>query len=137
MSATRLAEPPLRDLRLRAEPSELCRARQFAEEAAAAFGFCGDESYEFKFAANEAVANAIEHGKPCHDGTVLLRISEERSALSFYVRDCGRFIARSDPAADDRGRGLMFMEHMVDEVEVMPAAAGTLVRLTKRRTTDE
>ena len=135
MTATRLAEPPLRDIRLPADPSELWRARRFAEAAAEAFGFDDDDSYAFKFAASEAVANAIEHGEPCPGGNILLRIGEEGAALSFYVRDCGRFIARSDPDDDDRsrGRGLMFMEHMVDDVEVKPAVRGTVVRLTKRR----
>ena len=133
MTATTLAEPPLRDFRLLAEPSELWKARRFAESAAESFGFDDKESYAFKFAASEAVANAIEHGEPCADGTVLLQVSEQGAALSFYVRDCGRFKHGSDPADDDRGRGLMFMEHMVDEVEVKPAVRGTVVRLTKRR----
>ena len=129
---TSLVESPPRDLRLPSDPSELATARRFAETAAEAFGFGDEESYAFKFAASEAVANAIEHGCPCDGGTLLLRVSEEGDALTFYVRDCGRFIAR-DAADNERGRGLMFMEAMVDEVEVKPSAGGTVVRLTKRR----
>ena len=133
MHTTSLVESPPRDLRLRADPAELSRARGFAEEAAEAFGFGDEETYAFKFAASEAVANAIEHGRPCDRGELLLRVGEEAGALTFYVRDCGRFVPPSDSADDERGRGLMFMELMVDEVEVKPAAGGTLVRLAKRR----
>ena len=135
MSPTSVAEPPVRDFRLPAEPSELWRARRFAESAAEAFGFGDEETYAFTFAASEAVANAIEHGEPCPGGNLFLHISEEPTGLSFFVRDCGRF-TDPDPADDDRGRGLMFMEHLVDEVEVTSRAPrGTIVRLTKRRAT--
>jgi anti-sigma regulatory factor (Ser/Thr protein kinase) len=135
VEATCLAIPPVQDLWLLAAPSQLSRARRFAEEAAAAFGFDDDESYDFKSAANEAVANAIEHGKPCADGTIRLRISAQRSALTLYVRDCGSFASHAGSEADagDRGRGLVVMASMVDEVEVQPGASNTVVRLTKRR----
>jgi anti-sigma regulatory factor (Ser/Thr protein kinase) len=133
MTAT--ASPPVAgDLRLPGEPSQLFRARRFAEEAAAAFGFTDQDSYAFAFAVNEAVSNAIEHGEPCDDGTVRLRIQEEGSALTFWVRDCGTFAERppsTDPIAD-RGRGLAFMAAMVDELQVTPVAGGTVIRLTKR-----
>jgi anti-sigma regulatory factor (Ser/Thr protein kinase) len=124
-----------RNLCLLGDASELWRARRFAEEAAEAFGFDDNDSYAFAFAVNEAVSNAIEHGRPCRDGNVRLRIDVERSGLTFRVKDCGDFTASSgplDPMAD-RGRGLAFMAAMVDELEVKPVNGGTLVRLTKLR----
>ena len=136
MNTMILARPALKNLRLLAEPSQLGTARRFAQTAAEAFGFDSQESYAFKFAASEAVANAIEHGQPCHDGTILLWISEERSTLTLHIRDCGTFSPKAATADSDgsRGRGLMFMAAMVDEVEVEPLPGSTVVRLTKRRT---
>jgi anti-sigma regulatory factor (Ser/Thr protein kinase) len=132
------ARPIAAHLRLRGEPSQLWRARRFAEEAAAEFGFDEEDSYAFVFAVNEAVSNAIEHGKPCADGTVSLRIDEEGPALTLWVRDCGTFAAKARPtdAIADRGRGLAFMAAMVDELQVTPVAGGTVIRLTKRRSPD-
>jgi anti-sigma regulatory factor (Ser/Thr protein kinase) len=129
--------PPLaaKDLWLISDPSELWRARRFAEGAAKAFGFCEEDCYAFAFAANEAVSNAVEHGEPYDDGTVRLRVEEEGSDLTFYVKDCGTFAphVRTDNGIVDRGRGLTFMAAVVDELEVKPVDEGTLVRLTKRR----
>ncbi len=137
MNTTSLARPALKNLRLLAEPSQLGTARRFAQTAAEAFGFDSQESYAFKFAASEAVANAIEHGQPCHDGTIRMWISEERSTLTLHVQDCGTFLPKAPTAGNDgsRGRGLMFMAAMVDEVELEPSPRSTVVRLTKKRAT--
>ena len=134
MPATTLAGEATRDLRLAADASQLSRARRFAEMAAQGFGFDEEETYAFKFAASEAVANAIEHGEPCDDGTIGIGVSEERFALTFHVCDCGTYLPQSDDTGH-RGRGLMFMEAMVDEVELEAAEQSTVVRLTKRRAT--
>ena len=127
--------PIVGDLRLRGQASQLAKARRFAEEAASAFGFDGDDTYAFAFAVNEAVSNAIEHGEPCEGGTVWLRIEEESGALTFWVRDCGTFVPRAGPADPiaERGRGLAFMAAMVDELQITPIAGGTVIRLTKMR----
>jgi anti-sigma regulatory factor (Ser/Thr protein kinase) len=129
------ARPIVGDLWLRGQASQLARARRFAEEAASAFGFDDDDTYAFAFAANEAVSNAIEHGKPCEGGTVRLRIEEDAGALSFWVKDCGTFVPPAGPADPlaERGRGLAFMTAMVDELELTPIAGGTVIRLTKMR----
>src|SRR6202035_521229 len=58
-----------RDLRLRCHPSELRHARCHVDEAAAEFGLGPAERYQFVFAVNEAVTNAIRHGEPDSDGT--------------------------------------------------------------------
>jgi anti-sigma regulatory factor (Ser/Thr protein kinase) len=137
MTTAAPARPIANDLRLPGEASQLAKARRFAEEAASAFGFDDEESYAFAFAVNEAVSNAIEHGAPCDEGTVALRIEEEGSALTFWVRDCGTFAPQARPADPiaERGRGLAFMAAMVDELQVTPVAGGTVIRLTKVRGT--
>jgi serine/threonine-protein kinase RsbW len=122
-------------LELRAAPSQLVVARRFAEGAAARFGMEERERYEFTFAVNEAVSNAIEHGRPSPDGTIRMEVVEDDGALVFEVEDHGEFAPKA-PAADEfseRGRGLAFMAAVVDEVDVRRGANGTVVRLLKRR----
>jgi anti-sigma regulatory factor (Ser/Thr protein kinase) len=122
-------------LELAADPSQLATARRFAEGAAARFGLEERERYEFTFAVNEAVSNAIEHGHPSPAGTIRIVVAEEDGALVFEVEDHGTFAPKA-PAIDpfpERGRGLAFMAAVVDEVDVRRGASGTVVRLCKRR----
>jgi serine/threonine-protein kinase RsbW len=122
-------------LELRAEPSQLVVARRFADEAAARFGLEERERHEFTFAVNEAVSNAIEHGRPSPEGTIRMQVAAENGGLVFEVEDFGTF-RPATPAHDpfpERGRGLAFMAATVDEVDVRRGESGTLVRLYKRR----
>lgn len=124
-----------RGLSLPAHLSRLLEARQFVEEAAADFGFDEAAQQQIKLAANEAVANAIEHGSRAPEDEVALRAVEEEGALAIYVRDGGTFVPRMmhRGAMPERGRGLAFMDLLMDEVEVSPGARGTEIRLVKRR----
>ena len=122
-------------LDLKADPGELATARRFADAAAARFGLGDQERYEFTFAVNEAVSNAIEHGHPSLDGTICIHVAAENGALVFEVEDHGTF-APGPPAIDtlpERGRGLAFMAATMDEVDVRRGTSGTVVRLCKRR----
>jgi anti-sigma regulatory factor (Ser/Thr protein kinase) len=124
-----------RELDLRAEPTELGTARRFADVAAARFGMDEDERYAFTFAVNEAVSNAIEHGRSSREGTIRMQVAVEEGALVFSVEDYGTFAPKA-PTVDtlpERGRGLAFMAAFVDEVDVRRGDHGTLVRLCKRR----
>jgi serine/threonine-protein kinase RsbW len=126
---------PDRQLELRAVPAELATARRFADDAAERFGLEERERYEFTFAVNEAVSNAIEHGGPSPDGTIRIHVAQEDESLVFEVEDHGTFITKPqkvDPLPE-RGRGLAFMAATVNEVDVRAGDAGTLVRLCKRR----
>ena len=122
-------------LDLKADPGELATARRFADAAAARFGLGDQERYEFTFAVNEAVSNAMEHGHPSPDGTICIHVAAENGALVFEVEDHGTF-APGPPAIDalpERGRGLAFMAATMDEVDVRRGTSGTVVRLCKRR----
>jgi serine/threonine-protein kinase RsbW len=122
-------------LELKADPCELVTARRFADDAAARFGLEERERYEFTFAANEAVTNAIEHGRPSPGGTIRIHVGQENGMLVFEVEDHGSF-APPPPGIDplpERGRGLAFMAATVDELDVRRGARGTVVRLCKRR----
>jgi anti-sigma regulatory factor (Ser/Thr protein kinase) len=115
--------------------SELPRARGFADAAAERFGLSPRERFDFKLAASEAVANAIEHGRACSDGTIHLWITERPRRLTFGVRDAGRFVPK--PATNnpliDRGRGFMMMSGLVDAVALSRVDGHTHVELSKHR----
>jgi anti-sigma regulatory factor (Ser/Thr protein kinase) len=124
-----------REVWLTAEPTELAEMRRLADAAAASCGLNGSERFEFAFAVNEAVSNAIEHGSPSPEGTIRLRFAEEKDALVFCVKDYGKFSPQPkiEESPSDRGRGLALMASMVEEFGLCRDSTGTLVRLVKRR----
>lgn len=124
------------DLRLPARPSELKRARDCVATAAADFGFARKAAYELVFAVNEAVTNAIKHGRPDADGTIGLTIDAEGNALVCSVQDAGPFIpprAEHEPVTAESGRGFAFMSALTDDFELLVKPAATIVRLRKLR----
>jgi anti-sigma regulatory factor (Ser/Thr protein kinase) len=123
------------DLRLLPHASELSRARSFADAAAERFGLDARERHDFKLATSEAVANAIEHGRVCSDGTIHVWVSERPRRLTLGVRDAGRFAPApitADPLRD-RGRGLALMSGLVDVLALSRVDGHTQVELSKHR----
>ena len=125
------------ELWIPAEASALGQAREVVDRAARAMGFDDDCRHRIRFAANEALTNAVQHGSPC-EGRVLLRIVPETAALSVVVCDCGGS-APETPVPEDppdelpeRGRGLAVIRLLMDEVEVVPSPQRTVVRMVKR-----
>jgi anti-anti-sigma factor len=123
------------ELRVAPEPSELARARGFAAAAARRFGLDPRERHDFMLAASEAVANAIEHGRPCYDDTIQLWVTEGGDTLTLGVRDAGNFILEPLPPdpLPERGRGLQLMSCLVDEVSLRQTDGHTQVELSKHR----
>ena len=81
------------------------------------------------------MANAIEHGSDGPHSTVSVRVVEEESgALALYITDDGSFVPRMQDRGvmPERGRGLAFMDLLMDEVDVRPGEDGTEVRLVMR-----
>jgi serine/threonine-protein kinase RsbW len=130
---------PASELYLLAELSQLAAARTFARRAAAAYGFDGDGCYEFAYAVNEAVTNAIRHGLPDERGFIRVTISAEADRLTCAVRDWGTFNAPAEgsaagsDAAAEHGRGLALMRILMDEVRVHTSSGGTIVYVSKLR----
>jgi anti-sigma regulatory factor (Ser/Thr protein kinase) len=121
------------ELRLQAEPSQLAAAREYAHIAAAAFGFDDDRCYELAFAVNEAVTNAIRHGKADEQGCIHLSALADGDRLTFAVRDCGTFAAATFDrvTSSERGRGFALMTGLMDAVQLYAAPGSTTVRLSK------
>jgi anti-sigma regulatory factor (Ser/Thr protein kinase) len=118
-------------------PADLNRlkdARDFAEDAAAEFGFDLDARYAVKLAVSEAVTNAIQHGSRSADDPIRIVAAEESGALVIEVLDTGTFVPRVVRRGElpESGRGLEFMRVLMDEVDVRPGRRGTLLRMAKR-----
>jgi anti-sigma regulatory factor (Ser/Thr protein kinase) len=125
-----------REHSMQADLDRLKEARDFADEAAAAFGFGSNARYEVKLAVSEAVTNAIQHGSRSLDDPIRIVASEESGALVFEVLDTGTFVPRvvRRGALPEGGRGLEFMRVLMDEVDLRPGRGGTLLRMAKRLT---
>jgi anti-sigma regulatory factor (Ser/Thr protein kinase) len=124
-----------RELRLPAVPAQLVIAREHIERAALAAGFDDRATHEIVFAVNEAVTNAIRHGRPDQTGTIGLLIEHDGDGLTVLVSDSGSFIPSvpdGSPMAE-QGRGFVFMSSRMDQVDLVRCPEGTLVRLHKQR----
>jgi serine/threonine-protein kinase RsbW len=123
------------DLRLPAQPAKLSIAREYAHQAAVAFGLDAERCYEFAFAVNEAVTNAIRHGRPDAQGDIHLSVSADGDRLTFAVRDYGTFSGYAPIGAmgADRGRGFILMTRVMDAVQLCVGSGNTTVRLSKAR----
>ena len=129
------AERDVSELRLPARPAKLAAAREYAHEAAAAFGFDGERCYEVAFAVNEAVTNAIRHGQPDEHGYIHLSALADGDRLTLAVRDCGTFSASAaaSAASGEGGRGFPLMARLMDSVQLCVSCESTTVRLSKAR----
>jgi serine/threonine-protein kinase RsbW len=123
------------ELHVLARRSELGVARKYAEDIATAFGLDPDGRYEFVYAVNEAVTNAIRHGASDEEDMIHMSILAESDRLTFAVHDQGTFVMPEVDGIDasEGGRGLALMASLVDEVDVHIDPGGTTVRLSKLR----
>ena len=125
-----------REHAMQADLQRVKEARDFAERAAADFGFDGSACYDVKLAMSEAVTNAIQHGSSSPADPIRIVAVAEAGALVFEVTDTGRFVPRvmrRGGSLSESGRGLEFMRVLMDEVDLRPGAGGTLMRFVKRR----
>jgi anti-sigma regulatory factor (Ser/Thr protein kinase) len=130
------ASGTMHELRLPAQPSGLPAAREYAQKAGAAFGLNADDCYDFVYAVNEAVTNAIRHGAPDAQGQIHLSILTYDDRLTLAVRDYGTFVAPTNDRATmhEHGRGLALMAGLTDEIQICIEPGSTTVRLSKART---
>ncbi len=123
--------PRTQSLRLRPEPSQLGLARGFAIAAARRAGLDPRRQYNLAVATNEAVANAIQHGLPCRNGSLEMWVEEGGRTLTVGVRSGGDFVLEPlspDPLREG-GRGLRLMGKMVDKISIEQETGHTVVRL--------
>jgi anti-sigma regulatory factor (Ser/Thr protein kinase) len=123
------------ELSLPALASELGRARAYARAATVAFGFDEERCEDVVCAFNEAVTNAIRHGRPDVHGRIHLSVRDDGERLTLAVCDHGTFAVPPEGTAprSEGGRGFPLMTALMDTVELCVEAAGTTVRLSKAR----
>lgn len=85
---------------------------------------------DLALASAEAAANAIEHAYGLAPGVVQLRAASSGDGrVKVAIRDFGSWRL---PRGRHRGRGLMLMEGLTDEVEVIRNDDGTTVEMSRR-----
>jgi serine phosphatase RsbU (regulator of sigma subunit)/anti-sigma regulatory factor (Ser/Thr protein kinase)/anti-anti-sigma regulatory factor len=143
LAAERLAAPlaPLH-LELPSQVRSLPLVRRALRDWLEPLGLLAEDADGVHMAVVETVTNVIEHAYPAgHPGPFEFDMLLHRGGeLECRITDYGSWRS-PDPAAADRGNGLMVAEHMVDEMLVShparqpgagPGAAGTVVTLLHR-----
>jgi len=123
-----------RDLSIDADLRRLRDAREWAGRAAEEFGFGPDHCYQVKLAMSEAVANAIQHGSAVSGDRIHISARACRDSLVFEVRDTGVYKEPENPPEEmsERGRGLVLVSLVMDEMELAPGEDGSVLRFVKR-----
>ena len=82
---------------------------------------------------SEAVANAIQHGSASPEDPIHISARASRDSLIFEVRDTGVYKEPDEPREmSERGRGLVLVALVMDEVELAPGQDGSVLRFVKR-----
>jgi signal transduction histidine kinase/CheY-like chemotaxis protein/anti-sigma regulatory factor (Ser/Thr protein kinase) len=133
--AARLLPPPERlRLELPALPESLVTMRRALAAWLEAAGAGSGDVGALMLACGEAAANAVEHAYGPGDGLFELHGMREGDEIVLEVRDRGSW---REQRGEDRGRGMMLMDALLDEVEVRALPEGTTVVLRKRLAGEE
>jgi anti-anti-sigma factor len=119
---------PLR-LRLPARPEVLAEIRRSLRHWLEQNGADADEVTAVVLASGEACANSIEHGYGPADAELSVAAVLEDGVVTFSVRDFGRW---REPRGEHRGRGLLLMRELMDDVAITREDDGSTVRLSRR-----
>ena len=116
------------ELILHDEPAATRRLRASIDEVADNYALPGEERFELKLAATEALTNALRgsSGEP-----VYVRILPRPGEIEIEVADRGVFGA-GGRVDHEGGRGIPLMLALVDAVEFSSTSSGTRVRVRKR-----
>ncbi len=119
------------ELELSADPSVLPELRRRLRAWLDRRAFGDDEAAEVVLAVSEGFNNAIEHAYASVGGVVKLAARADGERLTIEIEDNGRWVSATP--SDERGRGLLLMQTLMDTVEVDSTSGGTRVRLERRR----
>jgi anti-sigma regulatory factor (Ser/Thr protein kinase) len=126
-----------RETWLPAAPASAPEARAVVRAAASELRLDGSTTWDLMLATTEAVANAVEHGKPCDPRGIYLGLEARDGTIGIEVRDCGCFPTepRSRKSDQQGGRGIPIIAKIMDTLEVVPSTDITRVRFEKRLAT--
>jgi serine/threonine-protein kinase RsbW len=119
---------------LPAAPASAPEARAIVRDAASELRLDGSTTWDLMLATTEAVANAVEHGKPCDPRGIYLAVEAHDGTIGIEVRDCGCFPPEPCTGKPDQqgGRGMPIIATIMDTLEVAPSSNVTRVRFEKR-----
>lgn len=128
LSASR--HPAPLELTFPADPNHLAPSRAALRQWLTAVGLNQDKVQEVLVAAGEAVTNSIEHGhRDGPEGSITLRATTVGNRLELTVTDTGSWKPEQAGANSHRGRGIAIMRAFMEDVAILPDAAGTTVRM--------
>ena len=117
------------ELDLPAEPAVLSSVRRAVDLWLTQAGAGRDDIEAVRLACTEACANAIEHAYGPAPAQFRVEGAFDGPTARLEVRDFGRWRA---PRGRGRGRGLRFIEEVMDGVEVRRDEHGTAVRMSRQ-----
>ena len=127
----RLLPAPLGDFRvlLPAEPHVVATLRRTVRQWATRSGASDEEAGDLVLAVGEAATNVIEHAYTSTGGQVEVEASIRQGLARIVVRDRGQW---RPPRPDGGGRGLLLMQGLVENVDVVSGPRGTEIWLSRR-----
>jgi serine/threonine-protein kinase RsbW len=120
---------------LPAAPASATEARALVRGAASRLHLDGSTTWELMLATTEAVANAVEHGRPCDPRGIFICVKVLDGTFEVEVLDCGGCFpaaARSKKPDELGGRGMPIIAAIMDRLEIVPTTGATRVRFEKR-----
>jgi serine phosphatase RsbU (regulator of sigma subunit)/anti-sigma regulatory factor (Ser/Thr protein kinase) len=127
VAATAALPDPL-ELSLPAEPELMPMFRHVLARWLRDRGASQSEVDDISLAAAEACANAIEHAYSPGSEAFEIHATRSEGQIAVTVRDFGQW---RDPRGQNRGRGMVLMEGLMDSVEVERGERGSSVRLLR------
>jgi PAS domain S-box-containing protein len=123
-------QPPPLELTIAAYPTELAANRDALRNWLQRAEIHPDQVINVLIAAGEAMTNAVEHGhRDDPGGPVTLHAAATADQLEVNVVDSGSWKTPDPVASAHRGRGIMLMRGLMDEVVIEPGPGGTAVRM--------
>lgn len=116
-------------LELPAKPAVLPSIRRALRQWLAGIGASTREIHDIQVAVTEAAANAVEHAYGPGDATFGVEVAATNGSVEIVVRDSG---AWRDPRGSGRGRGILLMRALTNELELSRGSDGTRVRMRCR-----
>jgi len=119
------------DLRLPADREGLRQMRAMLGEWLGELGAEPEARHDVLLAAWEACANAVEHAQEPSSGSFTLHADREDDLVRLRVTDAGRWRVPG-AGSSERGLGLPLMRGLMDRVDIVHAADGTVLVLERR-----
>ena len=126
-------QPAPLEVEIPADVGELAATRAALRGWLTRVGLEPEQTLDVLIAVGEAVSNSIEHGhREQLEGTVSLRATAFADRLHLTVVDTGRWKPSQADPNSLRGRGIMLMRALMQDVTIEPSEAGTTVRMHTR-----